>query len=117
MPEALALHPSIARVPTRRRKRGRKAEVVDWRTFEPSAIDTGGDDALIAELLTYKKNLDRLLERRGQYVLIKGDEVVSYCPTLAAALDAGAERFGEEPALIKEIVAKERAHPSGGLAD
>ena len=123
MSEESASHPPIAPGSPRREKRKRKrkwkpkAEMLDWRTFDPSTIETGGDNILISELITYKKNLDRLLERKGEYVLIKGDEIVGYYPTLANALDAGAERFGREPALIKKIVLRERIHSSSGLAD
>jgi hypothetical protein len=113
MAEESVSHPSIARPPQVNRQP--ETAMFDWRTFDPSSIDCAFDDVLIAELITYKNNLDRLLEHKGEYVLIKGDEVVGYYPTLDAALDAGAERFGEQPALIKEIVEKEPIYSSGGL--
>ena len=86
---------------------------INWRTFDPSTIETEGDDTLIGELLTYKRNLDLLLEHEGEFVLIRGDEIVGYFKDMNAALDAGAERFGEAPALIKEIAEIERVLPWG----
>ena len=98
-----------------RRIRQPKPPRINWRFFDPTTVETNGGDVMISELLTYKKNLDLLLERKGEYVLIKGDEIVGYYPDLDAALDAGAERFGTEPALIKEIVEFEPIFTMGGV--
>jgi hypothetical protein len=94
--------------------RPRSKPLLNWRTFDPSSIN--GDDSLAEELLTYKQHLDELLKRKGQYVLIKGSEVIDYFSTLDAALEAAAERFGGAPALIKQVVEREPVYPAGGLA-
>jgi hypothetical protein len=104
-------HP-IERTPVKQARP--RPQFLNWRTFDPSSID--GDDPLIEELLTYKKHLDELIEHKGEYVLIKGAEVVEFFATLDAALEAAAERFGDDPALIKQVVEKEPVHSAGGLA-
>jgi hypothetical protein len=91
-----------------------KPKFMDWRTFDPSSMN--GDGLFVTELSTYKTHLDELLERKGQYVLIKGTEVIDFFTSLGDALEASAERFGEEPALIKKIVEKEPFASAGGLA-
>jgi hypothetical protein len=45
-----------------------------------------------------------------EYVLIKGDQVVSLWPDEDEAYDAGCERFGVEPFLVKRVEASERPH-------
>jgi hypothetical protein len=62
-----------------------------------------------------QKNLDLLLERKGEYVLIKGEEIVGYFPDEDSALEAGAERFGTEPALVKQIAEFEEIATFGGI--
>ena len=88
---------------------------INWRTRDLTTIDTGGDDSLIRELVTYQRNLDLLLERKGQYVLIKGEEISGYFADLDSALDAAAERFAPAPVLIKKIVESEPIHPIVGI--
>lgn len=40
----------------------------------------------------------------GQFVLIKGDEVVAFYPSLEEAFRVGTGRFGLEPFLVRQIV-------------
>jgi hypothetical protein len=40
----------------------------------------------------------------GQFVLIKGSDVLGVFPTLDKAFRAGTERFGLEPFFVKQIV-------------
>lgn len=40
----------------------------------------------------------------GQFVLIKGDAVIGFFPTLEHAFRAGTGRFGLEPFLVRQIV-------------
>jgi hypothetical protein len=63
MPKEPASRPSDGKPPARRRIPQWKPPMLNWRTFDPATADTGGDDSLIAEHITYKKNLDLLLER------------------------------------------------------
>ena len=67
-------------------------------------------------MATYQAHLAELLRHKGEYVLIKGPEVIAIYATLEAALDASAERFGAEPALIKRITSREPIQSLGGLA-
>lgn len=68
------------------------------------------------EMATYAERLEDLIAHDGQYVLIKGREVIGIFASLDEALDAGAEKFGSEPALIKQIVGTEAVYSSGALA-
>jgi hypothetical protein len=40
----------------------------------------------------------------GEVVLIKGDEIVGFYPSLPAAFSVGTARFGLEPFLVRQIV-------------
>lgn len=66
--------------------------------------------ALEKELETFARELPRLLakpEQRGQFALVHGDTVDSLWSTLEAGLEAGYDRFGIEPFLVKEVVERE----------
>jgi hypothetical protein len=62
---------------------------------------------LAVEIATYKARLQELLAHEGEYVLIKGDEVVGFFKTSRAALRVGRRRFGLVPMLIKQVAAVE----------
>jgi hypothetical protein len=115
MPQKPESRPARPKGPAPRRIRMPKPKMLNWRTYDLTKVDTGGNDTLMAELGTYQKNLDLLLERKGEYVLIKGVEILGYYPDLESGLDAAAERFGREPALVKKIVQFEPFHHGGGL--
>src|SRR5262245_33773914 len=71
----------------------------------------GGDAvALEKELETYKRELPRLIQEGGQgkFALVHGDSVDSVWDTWKDALQAGYDRFGLEPFLVKEIQETER---------
>jgi len=115
-PEA---HPAAE--PIRRERASKKQtkpkpgpQSLSWRTFDPSSID--GNDLFREELATYKDHLAELLKHNGEYVLIKGPAVIDFFPTLEAALESAEERFGGEPALIKQVIEREPVHPASGLA-
>ena len=101
-------------MPIKQAKPRPKPQFLNWRTFQPSSINS--DSSFAEELLTYKKQLDELLEHKGQYVLIKGSEVIGFFAALDAALEAAAERFGEDPVLIKQVVERKPIYPAAGLA-
>src|SRR4051812_32237946 len=56
--------------------------IIDWASFDPRAVEANGDDTLMAELLTYKARLPELLKNEGEFVLIKGEQVVGIFSTL-----------------------------------
>ena len=59
------------------------------------------------EIATYKARLPELLEHEGEYVLIKGDEVIGFFKGSRAALREGYRRFGIVPFLVKKVAAVE----------
>jgi hypothetical protein len=67
--------------------------------------------ALLAdEMATYRDHLPELLPgREGQYVLIKGPEVVGVFHDRSEALREGYQRFGVVPFLVRQIAASEPA--------
>ena len=96
--------------PASKRPRAKPSPTVpmfDWRAFDPSAIPDDGDYSFRDELTTYRDRLDELLEHEGEYVVIKGCEIIGFYTDETRALFEAARRFGEEPALVKKIVARE----------
>lgn len=111
-----------ARKPTRRadhhrvtKPRPPKQRYMDWRTFDPSTV--GGTHAaeLAEHLVTYRDHLDELLRHKGKYVVIKGREIIGIYADEQEALREAAVRFGTEPALVKQIVAREPIYSMGGF--
>lgn len=63
------------------------------------------------ELTTFKKKKKELLsEAKGQFVLIKGNEIIDTFKSYEDALSEGYKRFGNEPFLVKEISAVEEVN-------
>jgi hypothetical protein len=61
------------------------------------------------ELVTFQRELPRLLrEQPGRYALVQGDTVDSIWDTEDAAVEAGDDRFGLKPFLVKKIQAHEK---------
>jgi hypothetical protein len=61
--------------------------------------------ALEQELETFARELPRLLAEghRGEFALVFHDHVESILPSLPEALQAGYDRFGVAPFLVKEV--------------
>ena len=59
--------------------------------------------ALEKELATYQVKLEELLPHEGKFVLIHGDEVAGTWDTYPDALQAGYQKFGLNPFLVKRI--------------
>jgi hypothetical protein len=59
------------------------------------------------ETATYRARLPELLAHEGQFVLIKGDQVIGFYEDSSAALREGYRRFGLVPLLVKKIAAVE----------
>lgn len=71
----------------------------------PSSIE-----AIAAEIATYKTRLPEFVrDHDGDYVLIKGTEVVGFFADDSSAMREGYRRFGVVPLLVKRITADERA--------
>jgi hypothetical protein len=62
-----------------------------------------GSHPLAAELDVYEAHLPDWVDREGQHVLIKGEEVVGFFSTRDEALMTGYTRFGIVPFLVKQI--------------
>ncbi|MBX9638491.1 MAG: hypothetical protein K2X97_01805 [Mycobacteriaceae bacterium] len=62
-------------------------------------------DVLKAERETYQRELPNLLDREGQFVLVKGDEVVGVWATRSSALSEGYMRFGSSGFMVRQISA------------
>ena len=60
------------------------------------------------EMETYRKSLPELLPQEGKFVLIRGGELAGTYGTYEDALQAGYERFGLTPFLVKQIQTVER---------
>jgi hypothetical protein len=58
---------------------------------------------LAAEVETFEAHLSDWADRPGQFVLIRGRDVLGFFPRYEEALEAGYERFGDGPFLVKEI--------------
>jgi hypothetical protein len=95
-------------------KRRRRPRVIHWLKADPSKIQ--GRDALSEEMTTYALQIRELLKRRGQYVVIKGSEVIGVFPDRETAAEAAVERFGTAAVLIKQIVSSEPVRSLGGIA-
>lgn len=63
------------------------------------------DAPLQKETQVYERHLTEWRERHlGEYVLIKGDQVIGFYPNLSEAFDEGTKRFGLESFFTKQIV-------------
>jgi hypothetical protein len=81
----------------------------DWHTHDPTKVE--GDQTLLD-----KDHLDELLQRKGDYVLIKGRRIIGIFADRQDAIEKAVALFGTEPALIKRIVAREPILTLGGAA-
>lgn len=76
------------------------------RPIDPPKEETPPREAplsLAAELEVYEARLPGWLDREGQHVLIKGQEVAGFFSTRDEALMTGYTRFGIVPFLLKQI--------------
>lgn len=64
--------------------------------------------ALETEIAYFNSHKDEFLKAySGQFLLIKGEELLGAFTTAAQAYEAGVKRFGNQPCLIKRAVADE----------
>lgn len=68
-------------------------------------------ETLKEELRTYEAHKAELLSKaRGEFVLIRGEDVCDVFETREDAIRQGYERFGNVPFLVKEILEVEIPH-------
>jgi hypothetical protein len=65
--------------------------------------------ALEKELKTFARELPNLLANEGKYVVVAGDSIIGIFSAYEDALQAGYEKRGLEPFLVKKIQAFEQA--------
>jgi hypothetical protein len=61
------------------------------------------------EQATYARRKSELLANEGQYVVIRGDEVLGTYPSATEAFDAGVRAYGPEPFFMHQIVREEKS--------
>ena len=61
------------------------------------------------ELATYEARRSELLDRAGEYVLIRGDEILGFYHSYEDAIAGGYEKVGLKPFLVKKIEPVEAA--------
>jgi len=66
--------------------------------------------ALEKELSVYDAHLIELLASEGKYVLICGEEISGVFDSYEQALDAGYQKYGLRPFLVKQINRAEPIH-------
>ena len=66
--------------------------------------------ALEQELALFRKNINDWTEYEGQYVLIKGDEVIGFYSSYDDAITDGYTKFKLEPFLVKGVRLLEQLH-------
>jgi hypothetical protein len=86
---------------------GVEGDSFDWRTFDSSMLPGGADAPLAVELTTYRDRLDELLQHKGQYVVIKGQEIAGFFRNRRSAVEAATAAYGPSPFLVKKVVEKE----------
>jgi hypothetical protein len=86
--------------------------VFNWRDFDPATLN--GKSDFVDELTSYRDNLETLLQDRGKYVVIKGNEIVGVYRTQNLAMKA-ALLFAPGPVLVKKIVEEEPIREVGHI--
>jgi hypothetical protein len=76
-------------------------------TPQPETSPREASLPLRAELDVFEAHLPGWLDREGQHVLIRGQEVVGFFSTRDEALMTGYTRFGIVPFLVKQVVQAE----------
>ncbi len=70
---------------------------------------------LTQELKTYEAHLPEWADRQGQFVVIRGRDVLGFYPCHDDALEAGYDRLGSGPFLVKQILAHEPIYQLGQI--
>jgi hypothetical protein len=74
----------------------------------PGGVTLGVGMALEQELAFFSRNRDEYVRTYpGQFLLIKGEQLVGGFTTEAEAYAAGLSKFGNQPFLIKQAVTEE----------
>ena len=74
------------------------------RDKKKQAEETTADFPLAEEVKTFDSHLPGWTDREGQFVLIKGQDVLGFYTRDEDALEAGYSRLGSGPFLVKQIL-------------
>ena len=85
-----------------------EAKEQDRHLSDPKCATDEALSAIAEEMATYRARVHEWLpDREGQFVLIKGSEVVGFFPNQSEALREGNRRFGVVSFLVRRVAAKE----------
>jgi hypothetical protein len=70
---------------------------------------------LAEEVKTYDAHLPGWVDREGQFVLIKGHEIIGFYSRDEEAMEAGYEKVGDGPFLVKQILQHEPIYHVGNI--
>jgi hypothetical protein len=76
---------------------------------------TTGPFPFAEEVKTYEAHLAEWAEREGQFVLIKGRDILGYYPRHEDALESAYEQLGGGPFLVKQILLHEPIYQLGHI--
>jgi hypothetical protein len=76
---------------------------------------TTGPFPLAEEVKTYEAHLAGWADREGQFVLIKGSDILGYYPCREEALEAAYDQLGGGPFLVKQILLHEPIYQLGHI--
>ena len=80
---------------------------------QKKAEATAGPFPLAEEVRTYEAHLAGWAEREGQFVLIKGRDLLGFYPCHEEALEAAYDQLGDGPFLVKQILLHEPTYQLG----
>jgi hypothetical protein len=83
------------------------------RGKKKKADAANGHFTSVDDVSTYEVYLLGWADREGQFVLIKGRDVLGFCPRHEDALEAGYDRLGGGPFLVKQILVHEPVYQHG----
>lgn len=64
--------------------------------------------ALERELETWRRKFPELLQHEGKFALVHGDEIADVFAAYEDAIQAGYQRFGLQPFLVKQVQSDEQ---------
>ncbi len=70
---------------------------------------------LTEELKTYEAHRTAWADRLGQFVVIRGQDILGFYPCHNDALEAGYDQYGSGPFLVKQILAHEPIYQLGHI--
>ena len=82
-------------------------QAFDNERMDPATVLGASSMALEMELATYRSKLSELQAQSGKFVLVHGQDIVGVYGTYEDALNAGYQKFGLDPFLVKKIQAVE----------